>query len=417
MSGISIEQAIYGNRDAGGYRFIARSPGFRDDWLAEAERLCTGFGERPAGVVCPSCVFAQPFGKRHVAVVQVADRGSDDAGRPGAMGFRLLVLPRTNYLDLGGDPFLIAEQFPPSWQTDGELPTLAWAAGPPPRRTVEQVREVIRRPESAALLGGAQALVDGGRVVFQRSGPDDELLRSLWILLPSSTRSEIWPASFAFGNSLGFHTLVLPSARVGEAVDYLTEDQVAEYPEGRYELSVQAAAEEGDQRELDQQFARRSTAETWRLVLLLLSVIAVLLATIGWLNLAAPLAPQPLPPPAPRLDLPGAHTYPPLTQRERQRLTEDLELLARELGETPPAGTTAEQWLVIIDERLGTPDRKRDPGRIADWGPPKRQLQALLWKHGIEEYHDERLNTCELVERLRNKVVQPPREGRSLRDR
>ena len=36
----------HGSQGAGGYRFLARSPGFRDEWLAEAERLCTGFGER-----------------------------------------------------------------------------------------------------------------------------------------------------------------------------------------------------------------------------------------------------------------------------------------------------------------------------------------------------------------------------------
>ena len=32
-----IEQAIYGCQDAGGYRFLGRSPGFRDEWLREAD--------------------------------------------------------------------------------------------------------------------------------------------------------------------------------------------------------------------------------------------------------------------------------------------------------------------------------------------------------------------------------------------
>src|SRR6266566_1442206 len=102
MPDIPIEQAIYGSQGPGGYRFLARSPGFLDDWLPEAERLCTGFGERPAGASCRGCVFARPFGPGHVAVVQVADQGRDDAGRPGALGFRLLILPRPLYEDLGG---------------------------------------------------------------------------------------------------------------------------------------------------------------------------------------------------------------------------------------------------------------------------------------------------------------------------
>ena len=82
-----------GSQDEGGYRFLARSPGFPEDWLAEAERLCTGFGERPADIHCPGAVFALPFARKQVAVVQVADQGRDDAGRPGALAFRLLVLP------------------------------------------------------------------------------------------------------------------------------------------------------------------------------------------------------------------------------------------------------------------------------------------------------------------------------------
>src|SRR5579871_4508094 len=101
---MQIEQALYGSRDAAGYRFLARSPGFRDDWLPEAERLCTDFGERPAGITGSDSLFVQPFASNYVAVVQVADAGSDDAGRPGALLFRLLVLPWTLYADLDGDP-------------------------------------------------------------------------------------------------------------------------------------------------------------------------------------------------------------------------------------------------------------------------------------------------------------------------
>src|SRR5262249_11861987 len=159
---------------------------FLDDWLPEAQRLCTGFGERPRGVSCPACVFAQAFGKRHVAVVQVADQGHDDAGRPGALGFYLLVLSRTAYRTLGGDPFALAARYPPPWQLRGELATLVVPDSLPPR-TVGVVQGVLKREESAALLGGAQALVDGGRLVLERPTPATELVHSLWMLLPTST--------------------------------------------------------------------------------------------------------------------------------------------------------------------------------------------------------------------------------------
>src|SRR5689334_20198285 len=114
MADFLLEQAIYGTGASGGYQFLAHSPEFRDEWRPLAEQICTRFGDRPAGVTCPTCVFAQPFGRDHVAVVQVADQGVDDAGRPGALAFRLLLLPRRMYEHLG-DPFAIAERYPPPW--------------------------------------------------------------------------------------------------------------------------------------------------------------------------------------------------------------------------------------------------------------------------------------------------------------
>src|SRR4051812_24891006 len=169
MDGFVIEQALYGGQDAGGYQFLARSPGFRDEWLPAAQRLCAGFGERPAGVRCPACVFARPFGKQHVAVVQAADQGADDTGRPGALAFRLLVFPRRDYAAHVGDPFLAADRFPPPWDARGELPALRWPTAEPPPRTVAAVRRFLQGPDGPTLLGGIQVLVDGGRLVFERS--------------------------------------------------------------------------------------------------------------------------------------------------------------------------------------------------------------------------------------------------------
>src|SRR5579862_4635058 len=114
-----IEQALYGSDGEQGYRFLARSPGFRDEWLPEAERLCTNFGERPAGVTCPECLFVQPFAGKFVAVVRAADQGVDSEGRPGKLGFHLLILPRGLYADLHCDPFHIAAHLPVAWDSRG----------------------------------------------------------------------------------------------------------------------------------------------------------------------------------------------------------------------------------------------------------------------------------------------------------
>ena len=56
-----------------------------------AERLLEAFGQPPVGVACPLAHFAQPFGKTHVAVVQVADRAG------GGFGLRFLVLAAELY--------------------------------------------------------------------------------------------------------------------------------------------------------------------------------------------------------------------------------------------------------------------------------------------------------------------------------
>jgi hypothetical protein len=309
MTDIPIEHALYGSQGPGGYQFLARSRGFPDDWLPEAERLCTAFGDRPAGVRCPGCVFARPFGRDHVAIVQAADQGRDDTGRPGALGFYLLVLPRPAYAALGGDPFAIADRFPPLWSARGELAPLAWTTGPLPPRTVDQVRRVLQRtggdslvPDadlprggSQVLLGGCQALVDGARIVFERPEPDPDLLRGLWTLLPTLTRAERWPATFAFGNALHFDVLVVPQARPEDFPGYKTEREAADYPEGRYELAVQTAAESGNQHDLDALFARRSPMDTFRLVIILLIVLIAMTVFFKFVPNFGGVAPAPTP--------------------------------------------------------------------------------------------------------------------------
>jgi hypothetical protein len=281
MPDITIEQAIYSNQGSSSYQLRARSPGFLDEWLGEAERLCVEFGERPAGVACPECLFAQPFIKRHVAVVQVADRG-----RPDSLGFHFLILPRSAYLNLGGDPFLLAERFPADWSARDPLPVLSLEEATLPRRTVQELAAALEGPEAGpTLLGGAQALVDGGHLVFLRPAPDKALLRNLWLLLPTSTRADLWPATFAFSNQLLFDAVVAPPAASEAFAGHLTEQQAGDYPEGYYERNLQMAVEAGDQHELDALLARRSRKETWRLGWILVIVIG-LLVVVG--NLLTP---------------------------------------------------------------------------------------------------------------------------------
>jgi hypothetical protein len=314
---IPVEQAVYRRRAGEDPALLARSPGFLDRWLPAVEGLVTGFGERPPGVACPAAVFARPLEEHAVAIAQVADLPDERAADP-PLGFHVLVLPRAAYARYLGDPFAVADRFPPSWSPAGPLEALALPAEPQPPRTVADVQAVLQRvkahalregedpqteegswertvaqAESPALLGGVQVLVDGGKVVFERPAPDTGLIRGLWTLLPGGVRGKLWPASFAFDNALGFDALVVPEAVGEEYAGYTDERQAAEYPQGYYELRLQTAAEAGDQQELDSLFNRRSSSDTLRLGLALLAVLAV---GVLFLRLTAP----PQAPPAPK---------------------------------------------------------------------------------------------------------------------
>jgi len=405
---MQIEQAIYGGQDAGGYRFLARSAGFREDWLAEAERLCTGFGERPAGIACPECLFARPFGRHHVAIVQAADQGHDDAGRPGALAFYLLILPRSLYLDLGGDPFFIAEQFPPPWQARGELPALDWTAGTPPARNVAMLQKILNVPHSATLLGSVQVLLDGGRLVFERSGPDAAILRSLWALMPTSERGKRWPASFAFHNRHRFDAVVVPRAAGPDYEHYVTEEKAGDYPEGRYESNLQSAIETGDQGEIDA-LLNHNRSRMLRLVIVLLVMVIGLSLAVSAL-LPGPRSARPATTTErtkPSLELPLPDECRTLDVPERTQLAKRLQELGKRWHVALPPGMSdaiLSADLAALDHRLGMPDPTRDPGPLRAFGPVQRQLRALLWKHGVADYNDRRLNVLELLERLQQRL-------------
>lgn len=301
MNDVIIEQARYLREDTGAPRLAGRSPGFLEEWLPLAQRLVIGFGNRPLGQACPNAVFARPLDADHVAVVQVADRPLGDGGAP-SLGFHLLIVAKEDYEAFVGDPFWLARTFPASWNQHTALASLTSARVPPQPRSVSDVQKVLSRvkagalkddedpetahvgrtadnSESPALLGGVQVLVEGGKLVFERPAPDNELLEGLWTLLPNKTRARLWPASFAFANTLSFDALVVPRLHRADFEGYTSEEQAAEYPQGHYELTLQVAAETSDQRQLDQLLNRRSTRETIRLAWALLLVVALLALT------------------------------------------------------------------------------------------------------------------------------------------
>jgi hypothetical protein len=256
--------------DVRGTRVIACTYGFDEP---EAERIAVLFGSRPPGIACPLAHFACPFGEHRAAVVSVADRPD------GSLGFRFLVLDRDLYRHLG-DPFAIADRFPVDWSAKGPLPMLEWPNEPLPPRHVEHLQQTLKSGDASLMLGGTQVLVDGGQVTVKRDGPDEGLIRGIWQLLPSRTRSELWPASFAFSEELGFDAVCLPELPRDPSRVRHTEDGLRDYPQSRYELHLQIAIEAGDQRELDRLLARRTSDDTIRLGLTIIA-LALALAVVA----------------------------------------------------------------------------------------------------------------------------------------
>jgi hypothetical protein len=257
--------------DPRGVRVVAQTDEFD---APEAERIAVLFGPRPAALACPVAHFACPFGSKHVAVVRVEDRPG------GRLGFRFLVMARDLYRHLG-DPFAVADRYPPDWTATGRLADLAWPMEVLPERTLEQLDAILKRGDVSLLLGAAQALVDGNRVLLTRSEPGEPFVRDLWHLLPDRTRCDLWPATFAFSDELGFHAAVGPTLPpAGGDVRVLPEAAVLDYPQSSYELALQTAIESGDRAALRKLLARRTADDTIRIGLSILAfslVVAVVL--------------------------------------------------------------------------------------------------------------------------------------------
>ena len=273
----SIEQAIFARDKQGVAQERGASEGLAAiasaDWRAEAAALCAKFGGPVEGVACPLAIFAQPVSWDCIAVVQAADLPD------GRFGFRMLFVPRRLYVDLIRGPFAVNDRFPPDWTAQGPLPALAWPEEPPPRRTVAQLQKVLETGGSPTLLGATQALVDGGRVVFERAAPASQLIRDVWQLLPASVQGELWPATFAFSNDLRFDLLVVPKIEGLDLDRYVGEERAVEYPEGRFEFGLQYAIEHGDQAEVDRLLNRRSGKQFLRTAVFVL--IFGMLAYVG----------------------------------------------------------------------------------------------------------------------------------------
>jgi hypothetical protein len=246
-------------RDHSGPRVIGRSPGVSFETEEWAMKVAVQFGDCPPGQRCPATVFT--VDDRGTLIVVKAGSLPGD-GSP--LVFRMFGIDARDRL--GFDALAWADSQPLD-AVKGELMNVEWTATFPPRRTVDQIRTILKAGDSPLLLGSVQALLDGCKIAVSRAEAGPNFVDDVWRLLPDKSKVEINPATFAYSAALGFDIVVLPDVPANGIPGYLSAEQVREYPEGRYELALQHAAENGNQAELDRLFARKTSREVLRLAI------------------------------------------------------------------------------------------------------------------------------------------------------
>src|SRR3954466_11732952 len=81
---VRFEQAVYGSFPFWdkGYAILARSPGCRDEWLADLKAACQRYGERPPHAAEAGGLMALRLPSGPWAIIRPSPQGSDDRGRP-----------------------------------------------------------------------------------------------------------------------------------------------------------------------------------------------------------------------------------------------------------------------------------------------------------------------------------------------
>lgn len=203
---VRFEQAVYGSfafRDQG-YALLARSPGCRDEWVAEFLSACRGLGEPPAGFPEAEGLSAFRLPAGVWVVVGTSPQGLDDRGRPGALAFHGIFLSPKAYRLLGADPFAVADQLRSDWSaSDVSLPS-GVVPIPSPEPSVAESATDPRVPWIV------EALEDGRRVALEADGPIEGLAREVWRRLPVRVRSRKTLATWACRNPQRFDLLAVP---------------------------------------------------------------------------------------------------------------------------------------------------------------------------------------------------------------
>lgn len=247
------------HRDTAGPRVVGRSPNISFEWEEEALKFVVRYGQRTEQGESLIGVFASPKlpnGVSFIGTYLFRNDGSPEV-------FRIVIVNHRERIEI--DPWLLAKQFEQS-NEKGDLETISIDQLWPANRTADEIQTILKSGDSPLLLGSAQALLDGCKIIVSHSEANHDFIRDLWNLLPNQSRKELSFSTIVFSAENRFDLSVMPEGS-RPLQGFLTAEQVRDYPEGRYELALQLAAESRDQRELDRLFARKTSSQMLKLVI------------------------------------------------------------------------------------------------------------------------------------------------------
>lgn len=252
-----------------GWVRLGQSPSIFDTELKLAEQVMQGWQDACADIPLTQLEqFNADFGKNYLAVFQVQDRPIAGTDRKRRL-FRCLLIGRNHYLQVG-QPQQLQSRFPLDWAAHGELPEEIESKHRFQKLSVEEAHEILHRGNVPMILGVVQALVDGSRIILQHEENVLDFIGTLWHFLPFSNRMELRYCSLTTSLNQRHHLVALQELPKPTPLGYINAEQASDYPEGRYERSLQIAIESRDQAEWERLLVRRSSVETLNLALSIL---------------------------------------------------------------------------------------------------------------------------------------------------
>ena len=153
---------------------------------------------------------------------------------------------------------------------------------------IEHLEGLLRGPDSAFYLGAAQAVVDGAKVCVHDGdesdpGPSGDRISivragNLWRLLPLSVRRE---RTIAIPDPKNILNADIMSGAQADLQKVWQAARLGDYPEGRYELSLHEAIDQGDEAMIEKLLKRQSPRQILLMGIVLLVGFLIMGALFG----------------------------------------------------------------------------------------------------------------------------------------